>query len=146
MKLSQVIEAKDNQNIHVIDKDAPVSEAAEMLSRLRIGSLLVSSDGETIDGILSERDVVRDLGASGPSVLKKKVSELMTEKVQTLDGEADTKDAMRMMSKGGFRHLPVTSEGKLLGLISMRDVVSSRLREMEIENSALTEMISGATY
>ncbi len=146
LKLSQVIESKDNQNIHVIGKNADISEAAELISRLGIGSLVVSSDGSKIEGILSERDIVRDLGASGAACLKKKVSELMTEKVQTLDGDADTKDAMRAMSKGGFRHLPVTSNGDLIGMISIRDVVSARLREMELENSALTDMISGAAY
>lgn len=146
MKLSQVIESKQNQKIHTITKDTKISEAAAMLSSLRIGSLLVSADGESIDGILSERDIVRDLGVTGAACLDKPVSEIMTEKVQTLEGDADTKDAMRVMSKGGFRHLPVTNNGKLLGLISVRDVVSSRLQEMELENSALTDMISGATY
>ncbi len=146
MKVSQIIQDKAIQEIHSVTRDDSIEDAAQKLSVLRIGSLLVSSDGNTIDGILSERDIVRDLGVSGSSCLKKRVEELMTKDVKTVSSDTETKTAMRVMSEGRFRHLPVVDDGKLLGMISIGDVVSTRLKEIQNENSALTDMISGATY
>lgn len=146
MKVAQIIQEKAIQELHSVKKDDSIELAAQKLSALRIGSLLVSPDGNKIDGILSERDIVRDLGVSGSSCLKKKVEELMTKDVKTVNSETETKQAMRIMSDGRFRHLPVVDDGKLIGMISIGDVVSTRLKEMQNENIALTDMISGTTY
>ncbi len=146
MKIAQVLESKPVQDIYYVSQNQSIEEAAERLSTLRIGSLIVSEDGNKIDGIISERDIVRDLGVAGSQCLRKPVSELMTKEVKTVTSEVDTATAAKIMTMGRFRHLPVVDGGELKGVISIGDVVSARLKEVENENQALSEMIAGSTY
>lgn len=143
MLISQVLRTKSIDNIVSISPDEKISQAAEMLAKNRIGSLLVSKDGKSLVGILSERDIVTALGNSGSGCLDLKVSDLMTKKVKTIPPEATGQDALEIMTEGRFRHMPVMQDGELIGIVSIGDVVNARLQEIEAENSALSDMVSG---
>ncbi len=147
MRVEQILSSKPASNIYHITPEQSIAEAVGELSVKRIGSLVVSSDGgKTLIGILSERDIVRRLGERGPEALQLKVAELMTKEVKTIGSDMTAQDALEIMSAGRFRHLPVVDEGTLSGVISIGDVVSARLEQMEQENSAMTDMISGNAF
>ena len=114
-----------------------------MLSERRIGTLIISRDDRAPDGIVSERDIVRQLGRAGASCLSEPVSSIMTTKLVTasLDMRADA--VLEKMTEGRFRHMPVVEEGVLVGLISLGDVVKARLSELSMEKDALEGMIRG---
>ncbi|AUH64346.1 CBS domain-containing protein [Paracoccus zhejiangensis] len=121
-----------------------VADAVRVLSDLRIGAVVVSSDGKRPDGILSERDIVRQLGKNGAAVLDTPISDLMTKQVQTCTRSEDALVILDRMTKGRFRHLPVVDdEGNMLGVVSIGDAVSGRLKELAAEKEALTGMIMG---
>ena len=121
-----------------------VAEAVRLLSELRIGAVVVSSDGRRPDGILSERDIVRQLGKKGAAMLDSPISELMTREVQTCTLSEDALVILDRMTQGRFRHLPVVDdEGNMLGVVSIGDAVSGRLKELAAEKEALTGMIMG---
>ncbi len=143
MTVRQILKAKPTHDILTIKPDMTVAEAAAILSEKRIGALIVSKDGQSLDGMLSERDVVRELGKEGKEVLDRKVSELMTAKVITASPDLMASKVLQMMTEGRFRHMPVMEGGKMVGVISIGDVVKDRIQEVEAENSALTEMIVG---
>ena len=105
--------------------------------------MVVSDDGVTVVGMFSERDIVRELGKRGIGCMSDCVADLMTRNVSTCV-QGDTADAVLMkMTEGRFRHLPVLDDGKLVGLISIGDVVNARLSEMSMEKEALEGMIKG---
>ncbi|OYW58929.1 MAG: histidine kinase [Rhodobacterales bacterium 12-65-15] len=113
------------------------------MSTRRIGALIVSEDGKTAVGILSERDVVRELGRRGAAILTDKVATLMTARLVSC-GRGDKTDAvLQMMTDGRFRHMPVIEGGQMVGLISIGDVVKARLTELAAEKDALEGMIKG---
>jgi CBS domain-containing protein len=133
------------QTILTIRPDATLGDAAKMLSEKRIGAVVVSDDGKKPQGILSERDIVRQLGAHGPDILSTPISEVMTREVQTCVLGDDALVILERMTKGRFRHLPVVDEnGDMLGVVSIGDAVSGRLKELAAEKEALTGMIMGA--
>ncbi|MFC3170235.1 MULTISPECIES: CBS domain-containing protein [Paracoccus] len=133
------------QTIVTIRPDATLAQAAQMLSEQRIGAVVVSDDGSTPQGILSERDIVRQLGAHGPDVLSTPISEVMTRDVQTCQMGDDALVILERMTQGRFRHLPVVDDqGRMLGVVSIGDAVSGRLKELAAEKEALTGMIMGA--
>ena len=143
MLVQQILSTKPTQGVTHIAPDAAVSEAANILSNKRIGTVVVSKDGTSLDGILSERDIVRELGKRGAGCLGDAVSALMTKKIVTCS-KGDTADAvLEMMTKGRFRHLPVMEDGQMIGLISIGDVVKARLAELAMEKDALEGMIMG---
>lgn len=146
MRVSDILARKPSDATEVIDKNAKIADAANRLASLRIGSLIVSPDGKKVEGIISERDIVRVLGMRGGECLSLLVSDVMTSDVKSVAREDLAEDALKAMSEGRFRHLPVVDKGKLVGIISIGDVVSARLAQMEAENSALADMISGAAY
>jgi len=131
--------------VHTISANASVSEATQQLSKYKIGALIVSDDeGATIRGILSERDIVREVGARGAAALSDAVMDIMTAKVQSCAMADEAVVVLARMTTGRFRHMPVQDEsGNLLGVISLGDVVKARLDEVEHENSALSDMIRG---
>jgi CBS domain-containing protein len=143
MLVGQILKEKDISNIVTIGPDQTIAAAAELLSSKKIGAVIVQSQAGGYDGILSERDVVRELGKEGASVLKRKVSELMTKKLQTCVPDDTALAVLERMSKGRFRHMPVIDNGSLIGLVSIGDVVSARLSQLSMENSALEGMIMG---
>jgi CBS domain-containing protein len=120
-----------------------ISDAAKMLSEKRIGTLLISADGKSPMGILSERDIVRELGKQGSVCLSLTVEKLMTSKLVTCGREDRAESILEKMTEGRFRHMPVLEDGALVGLISLGDVVKARLQELAMEKNALEGMIMG---
>lgn len=143
MNVGRIISAKPVTEIISVKPTDPVRHAAEVLARHRIGALIVTRDGQVVDGILSERDIVRALGTTGVACLDAQVQDLMTTEVIGCRREDSANSVMEKMSDGRFRHMPVVEDGKLVGVISIGDVVKARIVEIEQENSALTEMIVG---
>ncbi|MEX0809966.1 MAG: CBS domain-containing protein [Dongiaceae bacterium] len=123
--------------------DTTVIAASRMLKLERIGSVVVSSDGVRVQGILSERDIVRGLVERGPDLLEMPVSEIMTRTVTTCAPDDDIQDVMSKMTRGRIRHLPVVENGRLRGIISIGDVVKNRLEDLETETSVLRDYIVG---
>lgn len=143
MTVRQILKSKGSADILTIRPDATVAEAAQVLSEKRIGALIVSADGTSLDGMLSERDIVRELGKRGPSVLDDKVEKLMTAKVITATPDMLPVQLLETMTKHRFRHLPVIEDGRMIGVLSIGDVVKFRIEEVLAENTALTDMIAG---
>ncbi|HEX9361929.1 MAG TPA: CBS domain-containing protein [Bradyrhizobium sp.] len=142
MTVRAILDTKGHQ-IESVEPDARLSAAIKTLAQRKIGAVLVMSQGG-IEGILSERDIVRVLGERGAAALDEPVSAVMTRKVVSCK-QADTVAAiMEMMTSGKFRHLPVVEEGRVVGLISIGDIVKWRVREYEAEQEALREYIKTA--
>lgn len=146
MLVRQILSMKDAGNsVVTIKPEQRVADAARLLAEKRIGALVVSSDGRTPEGILSERDIVRELGRQGTDALAQPISALMTRKVATCVTGDDAMTVLERMTEGRFRHLPVVdAEGHMLGLVSIGDTVSARLKELSAEKEALTGMIMGS--
>lgn len=143
MNASQILGAKASSAVECIAPEASVADAAAQLSAKRIGVLVVSHDGSTIDGMLSERDIVRELGTRGAGCMGDKVADLMTREIVTCAGDEMTDRVLAKMTEGRFRHMPVVEAGKMVGLISIGDVVKARLSELSMERDALEGMIMG---
>jgi CBS domain-containing protein len=142
MTVRAILDSKGHQ-VESVEPETRLSAAIKLLSERKIGAVLVMSKGR-IEGILSERDIVRVLGERGASVLDEPVCAVMTRKVVSCR-QADTVAAiMEMMTTGKFRHLPVVEEGSVVGLISIGDIVKWRVREYETEQEALREYIKTA--
>ena len=141
MTVKAILSRKGNDVI-TIEPTVTVSAAVNILAEHRIGALVVVAGAdEQVAGILSERDIVRALAQRGPGALQEAVGQVMTRRVVTCT-ESDTVAAlMERMTQGKFRHLPVVERGKLVGLVSIGDVVKHRLGEMEHESNALREYI-----
>jgi len=142
MTVRAILDTKGH-NVQSVEPQAKLSAAVKMLGERKIGAVLVMSKGH-IEGILSERDIVRVLGERGASVLDEPVSEVMTSKVVSCR-QSDTVSAiMEMMTKGKFRHLPVLEGDRVVGLISIGDIVKWRVQEYENEQEALQQYIKTA--
>jgi CBS domain-containing protein len=142
MTVRAILDTKGH-HIQSVEPDAKLSAAIKILAERKIGAVLAMSKGR-IEGILSERDIVRMLGERGASALDEPVSAVMTRKVVSCR-EADTVAAiMEMMTLGKFRHLPVVEGDKVVGLISIGDIVKWRVREYEMEQEALQNYIKTA--
>lgn len=145
MLVKQILKLKESQagDVVTVAPDQSVAEAAAILSEKRIGSLVVSADGVTVEGILSERDIVRELGSRGSGCLQDRVRDMMTADIVTC-APTDHDDAvLARMTEGRFRHMPVMRDGRMLGVISIGDVVKARLSELSMEKQALEGLISG---
>jgi CBS domain-containing protein len=142
MTVRAILDTKGH-NIQSVEPQAKLSAAIKILGERKIGAVLVIDAGR-IEGILSERDIVRVLGERGAAVLEEPVSAVMTRKVVSCR-ESDTVSAiMEMMTVGKFRHLPVLEGERVVGLISIGDIVKWRVREYEMEQEALREYIKTA--
>lgn len=143
MLVQQVLKLKADDGVVTVSPRAPVSDAAAVLSARRIGSVVVSDDGKTADGVLSERDIVRELGKRGARCMSDQVSDVMTPNPVTcrLDETAD--QILHRMTVGRFRHLPVVEAGQMVGIVTIGDVVKARLMELQQEKDALEGMIMG---
>jgi CBS domain-containing protein len=142
MTVRAILDAKGRQVVS-IGADAKLSSAVKTLSERRIGALLVMAGGK-IEGILSERDIVRELGERGPAVLDEPVRVVMTAKVMTCRRSDTVAYLMEQMTEGKFRHIPVVEDGQVVGLISIGDVVKHRVMEYETEQEALRDYIKTA--
>lgn len=143
MLVSQILKTKNLQDVVTVPPSMTVSEAARILSDKGIGTVVVSTSGTTADGILSERDIVREIGARGAGCLTQTVDSLMTSKLVTCKMMDRSDDVLRQMTEGRFRHMPVIEDGTLLGLVSLGDVVKARLMVLAMEKDALQGMIMG---
>ncbi len=140
----QSILAHKGCEVATIDQTASLDEATAMLGRLRIGALVVSGDGRVINGIISERDIVQRVAGAGLSALDGTVGSLMSTDVVTCTTGDGVDRLMELMTERRIRHLPVVDDGgKLAGIVSIGDVVKARLAELELENRALADYISG---
>lgn len=143
MLVSQILKTKSDEGVVTVRPGTTVGDAAQVLSSRRIGALIISTDGKKVSGILSERDIVRELGRRGPSCLPDLVDSIMTAKIVSCTRNDSANDVMQMMTDGRFRHMPVIEDGEMVGLISIGDVVKARLSELAMEKDALEGMIKG---
>ncbi len=143
MTVEHILRSK-GRNVVSIEPDRSLIEAARLLSEQRIGAVVVGDSFRPVLGILSERDIVGAVAARGPAALEEPVSRSMTEKVETCTGEAAINEVMEMMTTGKFRHVPVVEGGRLVGIVSIGDIVKHRLAEVEAETQAMREYIATA--
>lgn len=143
MLVSQILKSKQLHDVVTVLPSITISEAARILSEKGIGTVIVSSDGTTAEGILSERDIVREIGARGAGCMSQRVQSLMTSKLVTCSSTDMADDILAKMTEGRFRHMPVVEDGALRGIISLGDVVKARLMELAMEKDALEGMIMG---
>jgi CBS domain-containing protein len=143
MTVNDILLQKGNQ-VLTIEPTATLATAVEILAQRRIGALVVTGADHRIVGIISERDIVRVLGEKGTAVLGAPLSETMTRKVVTCARNETIAEIMERMTGGKFRHVPVVEQERLLGIVSIGDVVKARLGELEYEQDALREYIRKA--
>jgi CBS domain-containing protein len=123
--------------------DATIADIVKVLKEKRIGAIVISSGEDQIAGIISERDITRGLADHGSALLGKKVSDMMTSEVVTCGPDDGVEKLMQEMTSGRFRHMPVVQNGRLMGIISIGDVVKHRLQELETEAHMLQDYIAG---
>jgi CBS domain-containing protein len=140
MRIHEVLAGKPSREVFTIAPDATVRQLVAALSEHNVGALIVSTDGFTVDGIVSERDIVRRL-RDDESLLDRSVSEIMTTEVQTCVPDATVNELMKTMTTGRFRHLPVVEDDRLVGIISIGDVVKHRMSELEFERDQLDSYV-----
>ena len=143
MLVSQILKSKSDEGVVTVPPGTTVARAAEILSSRRIGSIIVSPDGKTLVGIVSERDIVRQLARSGAGCMTDPVDNIMTANVVCCARNDQTDVVMQKMTDGRFRHMPVMDGDMMVGLISIGDVVKARLMELAAEKDALEGMIKG---
>lgn len=139
-----IILQRKTSGLVTISPEASLTEAVQSLSKNRIGAIVATGPDGRLEGILSERDVVRILGERGPDVLSEPVSSVMTRAVVTCTADETVPAIMERMTRGRFRHVPVVSGSKLVGIISIGDVVKYRVEEMERESAELRDYIMTA--
>ena len=142
MTVRTILDSKGHSIVSV-EPEAKLAAAVKLLSERRIGAVLVMSKGR-IEGILSERDIVRVLGERGAGIMDEPVSEVMTRKVVSCRQNDTVAAIMEMMTTGKFRHLPVVEDERVVGLISIGDIVKWRVQEYETEQEALRTYIKTA--
>ena len=144
MRVQQILKAKDSDAVITVTPGSSVADAAKLLSTKRIGAVIVSEDGKHAQGILSERDIVRELGRKGADCMSQNVDSIMTPNPTSCGLDDLSDDLFRVMSDGRFRHLPVVNaEGEMVGFLSIGDVVKAQLSKLEMEKDALQGMIMG---
>jgi CBS domain-containing protein len=141
MFVKSILAEKGNE-ILTVQADATVEEAINKLAKYRIGALVVTDVRGAIGGILSERDIIRHIAEDGVDVLKQLVVTVMTANVKVCTENHSVNEVMEMMTRGRFRHLPVERAGKLIGVISIGDVVKRKIEETEQEAEAIKSYIA----
>jgi len=143
MLVQQVLKLKSDDGVVTVSPGSTVADAAAVLSARRIGSVVVSSDGKAAEGMLSERDIVREIGKRGPRCMSDKVADIMTANPVTCGLSDRADDILQKMTDGRFRHLPVLENNEMVGIVTIGDVVKARLMELAMEKDALEGMIMG---
>lgn len=133
-------------DVATIPGDRSVADAVALLAEHDIGALVVSDDGATVAGVLSERDVLRQLARMGAESLQRRVAEICTKEVTTCGLASTTDELSELMTGGRFRHVPVVDEGRLVGVVSIGDVVKSRITELETTKEQLEQYVTGSSY
>jgi CBS domain-containing protein len=142
VRISDILRVKGDQVI-TVPPEADVTQLLAVLAEHKIGAVIVSGDGRRVDGIVSERDVVRALAARGAAVLTERVAAIHTVQVMSVPPEATVEEVERLMTERRFRHVPVVEGGALHGVVSIGDVVKFRIDELETERSSLAGYITG---
>ncbi|GAA4807345.1 CBS domain-containing protein [Nocardioides caeni] len=140
MRISDVLGSKSIKDVVSIRPDAGVRELLATLAEHNIGAVVVSSDGESLDGIVSERDVVRTLHHDG-TVINNVVSAIMTSAVRTCAPEDELDEVMQMMTQHRFRHIPAVSEGRVVGIVSIGDMVKHKIDQLQFERDQLDSYV-----
>ena len=143
MRIQDVLRNKGSNEVATISPDATVGQLLGALSERNIGAVVVSSDGQSVDGIVSERDIVRRL-VDGAEVLDHPVTQIMTTDVHTCTPQDGVDELMRLMTEQRVRHVPVVVDGRLDGLVSIGDLVKSRIEELEFERDQLSSYVTHA--
>jgi CBS domain-containing protein len=143
MTVRHILSEKGNEVV-TLTPDLSVKEAVATLAKHRIGAIVVTNGAGVIRGIISERDIVRRLAEDGPKSLDKKVSEVMTANVKVCAEDHTVNEVMEIMTNGRFRHLPVERDGRLIGVISIGDVVKRRIAEVQREAEEIRSYIATA--
>ena len=143
MRINDVLRVKGAEVV-TVTPGTTVRQLLQVLADHKIGAVVVSVDGTSVDGIVSERDVVRAFAQRGAAVMSEPVTEIYTAEVRTVAPETTLDDVMRLMTEHRMRHAPVLVDGQLKGLVSIGDVVKHRMDELESERSALSDYITTA--
>ncbi|GAA4733265.1 CBS domain-containing protein [Nocardioides endophyticus] len=140
MRIGDVLNAKTRHEVITISPEAGVRELVAKLAEHNVGALIVSTDGATLEGIVSERDVVRHLHTDG-TVIDNTVARIMTAAVETCDQDTNVDELMKTMTERRIRHVPVVHDGRLVGIISIGDVVKHRIDQLEFERDQLDSYV-----
>ncbi|MBL0936459.1 MAG: CBS domain-containing protein [Rhizobiaceae bacterium] len=143
MTVKAILDAK-GRDVVTVEPTMTLAEAARLLAEKRIGAVVVTKAGAKIAGILSERDIVRQIGLRGAAALDESISTAMTAKVKTCQEGHTVNQVMEIMTRGRFRHLPVEREGMLAGIVSIGDVVKQRIEDVEREAEEIRHYIATA--
>ncbi len=142
MRISDLLNGKSIHEVITVQPEASVRDLLRTLAEHNIGAVVVSTDGASVDGIVSERDIVRRLaGSEGDAVLDGAVSAIMTSDVQTCRPDMPVDELRAVMTERRIRHVPVVSEGRLTGIISIGDVVKSSLDQLQFERDQLDSYV-----
>jgi len=143
MRITDVLRVKGTRVV-TVTPDTTVRQLLAVLAEHRIGAVVVSHDGTSVDGIASERDIVRAFARRGAAAMSEPVTAIYTAEVHTITPETQIEEVMRMMTERRVRHAPVVQDGVLRGIVSIGDVVKNRIDELETERAALTDYITSA--
>ena len=143
MRITDVLRVKGTRVV-TVTPDTTVRQLLAVLAEHGIGAVIVSADGTSIDGIASERDIVRAFAKRGAAAMSEPVTAIYTAEVHTVTPETQIDEVMRMMTERRVRHAPVVRDGDLRGIVSIGDVVKNRIDELETERAALTDYITSA--
>lgn len=140
MRIRDVLGAKSRQDVVTIKPEAGVRDLIAQLAEHNVGALIVSSDGTAVDGIVSERDVVRHLHHDG-TVINNTVGAIMTTEVETCEPDVLLDDLMKTMTERRIRHVPVVEDGTLVGIVSIGDIVKHRIDQLQFERDQLDSYV-----
>lgn len=143
MHVRQLLDTKAKNFVETVSEMQSLSDVVRRLAELKIGAVVVTDGDGGVTGILSERDIVRQLAAKGPACLSSAVRDTMTKNVVSAVPGDDAEHILGKMTAGRFRHMPVIEEGALVGILSIGDVVKARMDAITAENEALEGMIRG---
>jgi len=142
MRITDVLRGKGTQVV-TVPPDTKVRRLLDVLAEHGIGAVVVSADGTSVGGIVSERDIVRAFAKRGAAVMSEPVTEIYTADVHTITPDISLDEVLRMMTERRIRHAPVVVDGTLRGIVSIGDVVKNRIDELETERAHLTDYITG---
>ena len=143
MRITDLLRVKGTRVV-TVTPDTTVRQLLAVLAEHGIGAVVVSADGTSVDGIASERDIVRAFAKRGAAAMSEPVTAIYTAEVHTITPETQIEEVMRMMTERRVRHAPVVLDGSLRGIVSIGDVVKNRIDELETERAALTDYITSA--
>ncbi len=141
MNVASLLKAK-GRAVATAGPETTLLEISSQLAQKRIGAIVIIDGSESVMGIISERDLVKSIADGGAQMLERKASEAMTSDVTSCSEKDTMEDLMGIMTKGRFRHVPVVESGKLVGIISIGDVVKNHIAEVEMEVSAMRDYLA----